>query len=34
VIKPLAAMEDIGKDFRITVLFEDAAPLSVEAVYL
>ncbi len=34
VIKTLAAMEDIGKDFRITFLFEDAAPRSVEAVYL
>ena len=34
VIKTLAAMEDIGKDFRITFLFEDAAPQSVEAVYL
>ncbi|WP_456393492.1 tetrahydrodipicolinate N-succinyltransferase N-terminal domain-containing protein [Nitratifractor sp.] len=34
VIKTLAAMEDIGKDFRITLLFEDDAPQSVEAVYL
>jgi len=34
VIKTLAGMEDIGKDFRITFLFEDAAPRSVEAVYL
>ena len=34
VIKTLAAMEDIGKDYRIVFLFEDAAPQSVEAVYL
>ncbi|MCF6205687.1 MAG: tetrahydrodipicolinate N-succinyltransferase N-terminal domain-containing protein [Sulfurovum sp.] len=34
VIKTLAAMEDIGKDFRIVFLFEDANPQSVEAVYL
>ena len=34
VIKTLASMEDIGKNFRITFLFEDAAPKSVEAVYL
>ncbi|ADV47127.1 tetrahydrodipicolinate N-succinyltransferase N-terminal domain-containing protein [Nitratifractor salsuginis] len=34
VIKTLAAMEDIGRNFRITFLFEDAAPRSVEAVYL
>ncbi len=34
VIKSLASMEDIGKDFRITFLFEDEAPKSVEAVYL
>ncbi len=34
VIKTLANMEDIGKDFRITFLFEDAGPQSVEAVYL
>ncbi|MCK4442404.1 MAG: tetrahydrodipicolinate N-succinyltransferase N-terminal domain-containing protein, partial [Sulfurovaceae bacterium] len=34
VIKTLASMEDIGKDFRITFLFEDTAPKSVEAVYL
>ncbi len=34
VIKTLAAMEDIGKDFRIVFLFEDANPESVEAVYL
>ncbi|WP_295421505.1 tetrahydrodipicolinate N-succinyltransferase N-terminal domain-containing protein [Sulfurovum sp.] len=34
VIKTLADMEDIGKDFRIVFLFEDANPQSVEAVYL
>ncbi len=34
VIKHLAAQEDIGKDYRIVFLFEDAAPQSVEAVYL
>ena len=34
VIKRLSEMEDIGKDFRITFLFEDAAPASVESVYL
>jgi 2,3,4,5-tetrahydropyridine-2-carboxylate N-succinyltransferase len=34
VIKTLATMEDIGKDFRIVFLFEDANPASVEAVYL
>ena len=34
VIKTLAEMEDIGKDFRIVFLFEDANPQSVEAVYL
>ncbi len=34
VVKTLAAMEDIGKDFRIVFLFEDANPQSVEAVYL
>ncbi len=34
VIKALAAMEDIGRNFRIIFLFEDAAPKSVEAVYL
>ncbi|HIP62275.1 MAG TPA: 2,3,4,5-tetrahydropyridine-2,6-carboxylate N-succinyltransferase, partial [Sulfurovum sp.] len=33
-IKALAAMEDIGKDFVITFLFADAAPKSVESVYL
>ncbi len=34
VIKALAAMEDIGKNYRIVFLFEDANPASVEAVYL
>jgi 2,3,4,5-tetrahydropyridine-2-carboxylate N-succinyltransferase len=34
VVKTLANMEDIGKDFRITFLFEDGDPQSVEAVYL
>ena len=34
VIKSLAAVEDIAKDFRITFLFGDAAPKSVESVYL
>jgi len=34
VIKALAAMEDIGKNFRIVFLFEDANAESVEAVYL
>ncbi len=34
VVKTLAGIEDLGKDFRITFLFEDAAPQSVEAVYL
>ncbi len=34
VVKTLANLEDIGKDFRITFLFEDANPQSVEAVYL
>jgi len=34
VIKTLAHMGDIGKDFRIVFLFEDANPESVEAVYL
>ncbi len=34
VIKALSHIEDIGKDFRITFLFEDASPKSVEAVYL
>ncbi|MEY3090351.1 MAG: hypothetical protein RL113_667 [Pseudomonadota bacterium] len=34
VVKTLAHMDDIGKNFRIVFLFEDAAPQSVEAVYL
>jgi len=34
VVKILSNMEDIGKDFRITFLFEDSNPESVEAVYL
>ena len=34
VIKALAHMQDIGKNFRIVFLFEDANPASVEAVYL
>ncbi|AKF25221.1 2,3,4,5-tetrahydropyridine-2,6-carboxylate N-succinyltransferase [Sulfurovum lithotrophicum] len=34
VIKTLAKMEDIGKNFRIVFLFEDVNPESVEAVYL
>ncbi|HFQ62380.1 MAG TPA: 2,3,4,5-tetrahydropyridine-2,6-carboxylate N-succinyltransferase, partial [Epsilonproteobacteria bacterium] len=34
VIKTLANMEDIGKNFRIVFLYEDANPESVEAVYL
>ncbi len=34
VIKALANMEDIGKNFRIVFLFEDANAHSVEAVYL
>lgn len=34
VIKTLSYMQDIGKDFRIVFLFEDANPSSVEAVYI
>ncbi len=34
VIKMLSEMEDIGKDFRVVILFEDSKPKSVEAVYL
>jgi len=34
VIKALAGMEDIAKNFRIVFLFEDANAESVEAVYL
>jgi 2,3,4,5-tetrahydropyridine-2-carboxylate N-succinyltransferase len=34
VVKVLSTMQDIGKNFRIVFLFEDANPASVEAVYL
>ena len=34
VVKALFAREEIGKNYRIVFLFEDAAPQSVEAVYL
>jgi 2,3,4,5-tetrahydropyridine-2-carboxylate N-succinyltransferase len=34
IIKSLTAMEDIGKNFRIVLLFDEVAPRSVEAVYL
>ncbi len=34
VIKHLAEMEDIGRNFRICILFSDEAPKSVESVYL
>ncbi len=34
VIKMLSEMEDIGKNFRVVILFEDSKPKSVEAVYL
>lgn len=34
VIKALSHMQDIGKNFRIVFLFEDANAASVEAVYL
>jgi len=34
IIKSLTAMEDIGKNFRIVLLFDEIAPKSVEAVYL
>jgi len=34
VIKTLASMEDVAKNFRICFLFEDEASQSVEAVYL
>jgi len=34
VIKTLAHMEDIAKNFRITFLYEDTNPKSVESVYL
>ena len=34
VVKTLSQIEDLGKNFRIVLLFEDAKPQSVEAVYL
>ncbi len=34
VIKMLSEMEDIAKNFRVVILFEDSKPKSVEAVYL
>jgi 2,3,4,5-tetrahydropyridine-2,6-dicarboxylate N-succinyltransferase len=34
VVKALSNMQDIGKNFRIVFLFEDANPESVESVYL
>jgi 2,3,4,5-tetrahydropyridine-2-carboxylate N-succinyltransferase len=34
VIKYLSEMEDIGRNFRICILFRDDAPKSVESVYL
>ncbi len=34
VVKALANMEDVAKNFRIVFLFADEAPKSVEAVYL
>ena len=34
VIKTLSAMEDLAKNFRITFLFADEEPQSVESVYL
>lgn len=34
VIKTLAAMDDIAKNFRISLLFADGVPQSVESVYL
>ncbi len=34
VIKQLAEFDDIGRNFRIVILFEDAKPQSVESVYL
>jgi len=34
VVKTLASMEDVAKNFRICFLFEDEASQSVEAVYL
>jgi len=34
VVKALSSIGDIGKNYRITFLFEDDAPKSVESVYL
>ncbi|MEA2028285.1 MAG: tetrahydrodipicolinate N-succinyltransferase N-terminal domain-containing protein, partial [Campylobacterota bacterium] len=34
VVKSLEAMEDVAKNFRVTFIFEDANPSSVESVYL
>ncbi len=34
VIKMLSEIEDIGRNFRVVILFEDSKPRSVEAVYL
>ncbi len=34
VIKTLSQIDDLGKNFRVVLLFEDAKPQSVEAVYL
>jgi 2,3,4,5-tetrahydropyridine-2-carboxylate N-succinyltransferase len=34
VVKTLSQIDDLGKNFRIVLLFEDAKPQSVEAVYL
>ena len=34
VIKALANVEDVAKDYRITLIFDDEAPASVESVYL
>ncbi len=34
VIKTLARMKDIGRDFRVAFIFEDTNPKSVESVYL
>ncbi len=34
VVKTRSQIDDLGKNFRVVLLFEDAKPLSVEAVYL
>jgi 2,3,4,5-tetrahydropyridine-2-carboxylate N-succinyltransferase len=34
VVKTLSQIDDLGKNFRVVLLFEDAKPQSVEAVYL